>query len=185
MLARMIRMENRQGQMVMWAKGLTHTLAAEAGHGGIVDLGVCGDLGARAGDVGVKTDVLSRCSSRTGARSFSSCVVTNVEVEDVEGGGTLSGERGMVGLGMGGAGFTDAVCLEGPAWPGLAGSTGGTSVLVFVGDVGLVREDGCMLFVGRGGKRGVKSSDGDICSCCRPGVCRGPGTLATLVCAEP
>lgn len=161
------------------------TLAAEAGHGGIVDLGVCGDLGARAGDVGVKTDVLSRCSSRTGARSFSSCVVTNVEVEDVEGGGTLSGERGMVGLGMGGAGFTDAVCLEGPAWPGLAGSTGGTSVLVFVGDVGLVREDGCMLFVGRGGKRGVKSSDGDICSCCRPGVCRGPGTLATLVCAEP
>jgi hypothetical protein len=24
MLARMIRMENRQGQMVMWAKGLTH-----------------------------------------------------------------------------------------------------------------------------------------------------------------
>jgi len=153
-------------------------------HGSVVDLGVCAGLGARAGDVGAKTDVLSRSSSRTGARSLSSCVVTNVEVEDVEGGGTLSGERGMMGLGMGGAGFTDAVCLEGPAWPGLAGSTGRTSMLVFVGDVGFVRKDGCMLLVGRGGKRGVKSSD-DVCGCCRASVGRGAGTLATLVCAEP
>jgi len=71
-------------------------------------------------------------------------------------------------MGMGGAGFSDATCLEELAWPGLVGNTGGASVLD--GDVGFVREDGCMLFVGRGGKRGVKSSGDCDCGWCRTGV---------------
>lgn len=73
--------------------------------------------------------------------------------------------------------------------PGLAGKGGGASILVFVGDVGFILAEGCILFAGREGRRGVKSS-GDCdcdcdCWCCRTGVCRGAGIFATLVWAEP
>lgn len=63
------------------------------------------------------------------------------------------------------------------------------SIVARVGDVGLAREEGCILFAGRGGKRGVKSSGDRDCGCgcgfSRTGVCRSAGTVATLVCADP
>ena len=52
----------------------------------------------------------------------------------------------------------------------------------FVGEPGFAREDGCMLLLGRGGSRGVKSSGGRAVVLSSDA---GGGTLATFVVFDP
>lgn len=51
----------------------------------------------------------------------------------------------------------------------------------FVGEPAFTREEGCMLLLGRGGSRGVKSSDGGAIVLSNA----GGGTLATFVVFDP
>jgi hypothetical protein len=52
----------------------------------------------------------------------------------------------------------------------------------FVGELAFTREEGCMLLLGRGGSRGVKSSGGGEVV---PSNDAGGGTLATFVVFDP
>jgi len=172
------------------------SLVTDASGHGTAELGICGDFGGGIGDGGADS---SRGSEAAAVASSSSSVATIVEVADGEGGeGATSNGTGAVSLALAGGGFSGGVGfgeevfsttagLGAEAWADLAGNSGGISIVTRVGDIGLEREDGCILFAGRGGKRGVKSSGdwGWSCSFSRIGVSGGAGTVATLVCAEP